>query len=463
MVVGRCYGGAATHHDDDTQGTDDEWDPAAQFSATPLPTASLSAEATERWETTATGPLGHGLQQGTLDVDGLDSETVRLLMQPRPGHPTETERYMATLPSTLFGAPAAPLLDSITGQVIGLDRLEHLRADAAAKGDRVCASELARTIDVVGPKPPLTLAGAAPCGVDAKVAQFEEHGFVCLPNVLTGETLARAQAAWERCEAPAREAWLVARECNFGIDAPASGGGQTFGFTTDGSPPITRKTYGLDQPYGRTGTISSFLDMDMAFLDLIHCDQSDSPGSDEVWRVAARVLGLEDSDVRCTHIGPRTFPSDSDGAGYTYWHRDGKRRSPQLKMFLYLSDVSATGGPLAVVPGSHALPLGPLEMLRCPFRSSMTLDATLPQAAMPNHYKFAAKAGTALIFDLATWHTAMPCLPGQPDRRCAIIGWGGAGGAGASLSTERLVEVEAAKRLTPTLRRLLGLGAAASQ
>ena len=132
-------------------------------------------------------------------------------------------------------------------------------------------------------------------------------------------------------------------------------------------------------------------------------------------------------------------------------------------VILHTSPEAADGGPLAVVPGSHALPLGPLEMLRCPFRSSMTLDATLPQAAMPNHYKFAAKAGTALIFDLATWHTAMPCLPGQPDRRCAIIGWGGAGGAGASLSTERLVEVEAAKRLTPTLRRLLGLGAAASQ
>jgi hypothetical protein len=33
----------------------------------------------------------------------------------------------------------------------------------------------------------------------------------------------------------------------------------------------------------------------------------------------------------------------------------------------------------------------------------MTLDATFPQDAMPNHYKFAAPAGTALLFDTACW------------------------------------------------------------
>ena len=44
-------------------------------------------------------------------------------------------------------------------------------------------------------------------------------------------------------------------------------------------------------------------------------------------------------------------------------------------MFLYLSDVGPEGGPLAVVPGSTKLPLGPLETLRQSFKSSMTLDS----------------------------------------------------------------------------------------
>jgi hypothetical protein len=37
------------------------------------------------------------------------------------------------------------------------------------------------------------------------------------------------------------------------------------------------------------------------------------------------------------------------------------------------------------------------------YQSSMTLDAELPQAAMPNHVRFAAPAGSVLLFDMATW------------------------------------------------------------
>ena len=124
-----------------------------------------------------------------------------------------------------------------------------------------------------------------------------------------------------------------------------------------------------------------------------------------------------------------------------------------IKMFLYLSDVTDVcpsklrvafsrssshtdrivcfwthqdGGPLGVVPMSHRLPCGPWETLRCSFKSSMTLDAAFHQVIsskltvdtpthlwtiskpccwnhqeqMPNHYKFSAPAGTALLFDV---------------------------------------------------------------
>ena len=55
--------------------------------------------------------------------------------------------------------------------------------------------------------------------------------------------------------------------------------------------------------------------------------------------------------------------------------------------------------PLAVVPRSFRLPCGPWETLRTSFKSSMTLDAAQAQEAMPNHYKFAAPAGTLLMFE----------------------------------------------------------------
>ena len=39
----------------------------------------------------------------------------------------------------------------------------------------------------------------------------------------------------------------------------------------------------------------------------------------------------------------------------------------------------------AVVPGSHRLMDNPWELYGTSFRSSLTLDAELPQEAMPNH------------------------------------------------------------------------------
>ena len=122
--------------------------------------------------------------------------------------------------------------------------------------------------------------------------------------------------------------------------------------------------------------------------------------------------------LRCTGASPRTYPPDADGEGYTYWHRDDQ--SPDqwpfptgrvIKMFMAISDVSADGGPLAGVPGSHRLKYGPWETLRRSFKSSMTLDAELPQAAMPNHVRFTARAGDALLFDHGTWHTVSAAPP----------------------------------------------------
>ena len=57
----------------------------------------------------------------------------------------------------------------------------------------------------------------------------------------------------------------------------------------------------------------------------------------------------------------------------------------------------------AVVPGSHRLRYGPWELLQRSFRSSLTLDAELDQDQMPNYFECSGKAGTAYIFDSATW------------------------------------------------------------
>ena len=110
--------------------------------------------------------------------------------------------------------------------------------------------------------------------------------------------------------------------------------------------------------------------------------------------------------------------------------------------------------PLSVVPRSFRLPCGPWETLRCSFKSSMTLDAQFRQDQMPNHYNFAAPAGTALLFDTACWHAAMPNTSGA-DRHCVIMGWQ-AQAAGPMLTPEHMAELEGMGRMTDTLRRLVG-------
>ena len=100
---------------------------------------------------------------------------------------------------------------------------------------------------------------------------------------------------------------------------------------------------------------------------------------------------------------------------------------------------------------------GPWETYRRSFRSSMTLDAELPQECMANHIKFTGSPGDVLLFDTACYHTAMPNVGGR-DRRAVIMGWmSSASGAGGSAFTpEQAARLEASGRMTDTLRQLVG-------
>lgn len=158
----------------------------------------------------------------------------------------------------------------------------------------------------------------------------------------------------------------------------------------------------------------------------------------------------------CLHMLARWLLADRDTSRPDAWPIPTTRT---IKAFIYIHDVDEEGGPLAVVPCSHRLPCGPWETLRTSFKSSMTLDAATEQDKMRNHYKFAAPAGTALLFDTACWHTAMPNLPGSPDRRAVIMGWQAARVCGSSptLSATHVKELEEMGRMTQTLARLVGL------
>lgn len=131
-----------------------------------------------------------------------------------------------------------------------------------------------------------------------------------------------------------------------------------------------------------------------------------------------------------------------------------------LNMFVLIHDTAPNGGPTALVPGSHRLRQDPIVATKRTWQSSLTLDADLPQEAMPNHVKCYGRAGTAYIFDSACWHTPMPNTSGDP-RRCFRMGWRSTllgGNSGSSpLTEERVARLEASGRMKPALRQMLGL------
>ena len=140
------------------------------------------------------------------------------------------------------------------------------------------------------------------------------------------------------------------------------------------------------------------------------------------------VLG---GDIRMRGVQPRTFPPEDQG-GYTAWHRDAAKPdnypgpSPAhiIKMFFYFFDVPENGGCTAVVPGSHKILSHPGRVFDKVWATSRTHDTeesnTISTLLMPNQVKFAVSAGTAIIFNTAIWHTALPNTSTE-DRQCVII------------------------------------------
>lgn len=80
------------------------------------------------------------------------------------------------------------------------------------------------------------------------------------------------------------------------------------------------------------------------------------------------------------------------------------------------------------------------------------------RADMPNHFRFAAPAGTWMIFDQALWHTAMPNTS-EVSRRVIITGYDAelkASPAPPLLSPDVYAALEGAGRLTEAMKVLTG-------
>ena len=297
-----------------------------------------------------------------------------------------------------------------------LDRLRQAMHAAAAAGDFRLATALQDVLFVAEPTAPLTVEACAPESPEECWDFFVENGFVCVRDLFGPEQLARIQAAWRRVQGPARALWQQAH-AEFG---DTTGPGMFF----DQLPPGHGNKEYQKMKGGRLWFdiyVDDFFqeaaepDGDPALLDLI--------APPKLVSVLEQVVGPA---VRLDFLQCRTVPPEQEG-GYTTWHRDTASGPPdawpypslrQVKVLLYINDVTEEQGPTSVVRGSHRIPFGGVfsgpkgifDLASAGFEgfaggsSEHTAELGFaPLSSVPNHVKFAAKAGDCCIFDISSW------------------------------------------------------------
>lgn len=344
-----------------------------------------------------------------------------------------------------------------------LAELAQRRDACAAKRDYRTAQTLDDLLTVLTPRS-VSAADFAPPTLLEQTRCYLEHGFCVFPYAVVGDALRDLQTAWLEAEHPAREAWHRRNEVAAAAEPQEAPDGTSL------FPPPAEQTFGLGFDFTQPAITALLTHRTLRpFFEEI-CSTGDD----------TRTHG-SGGGLRLVQASGLVLTPDPPGEpAYISWHRDKPRpdgwpfpRPRVAKMFVYPFGVSLDEGPTTLVPGSHRLPNGPQavgHVAREPHLYVPTLDAEfvgpasneiggkggLPLEAMPNAVPMVVEPGTAVVFDNACWHTALP-HSGVEDRRSLIVAFQSAGEAeGNSLvSPERLRELEAAGALTPAVRSLL--------
>ena len=349
---------------------------------------------------------------------------------------------------------------TVDGQVQPLPReiarVHQAIATAVASRNFREAALLQELLHVTEPKPLLSVGDCAPASPVAARDFFFREGFVCVPKCFSRSQLLKLQRAWRHAQAPASQLWEEARHFagNFsGEDFKPQkrfagfGHGRLFYDIPMGSFLDAYRKQAAERSRAGISAGGNVHGEDAAVL----LDLTDPP---PLMRVLKQVIG--GGDVRLSGIQPRTVPPEDPGSvsdgGYTTWHRDGLGPPDQwpfpneriVKVFVYLFDVAAEQGATAVVRGSHLLPWSPAgvyDMVSAgysvvPGKPTGAFAGSglgkgeqggfAPLRSIPNHVTFAAKAGDAIVFDIATvraHYNVMTCMLLPPFVSDRICGW----------------------------------------
>ena len=153
-----------------------------------------------------------------------------------------------------------------------------------------------------------------------------------------------------------------------------------------------------------------------------------SPGIEEFRQFSDAVLGQLDGKPSAAYdilaIRNRVLDSSNSQLTQGRWHMDSLNR--QLKVFVFLTDVTQTSGPFEMIPGTQAMSfkmkkalaghlITPKDMIEGT-RSYSKLKDELIENILSKGYEqkvFDVSAGTMALVDTSCVHRARPCTSGE--------------------------------------------------
>ena len=221
--------------------------------------------------------------------------------------------------------------------------------------------------------------------------QFRTEGYLLVPDALADIGPQRVRDAYEQVRAQTEAQWreTVAADTGKGV-------------------------------YGQ-GTAAHVIP-DLYQYDSLFLDLSNNPA---VIPILEAVVGL---DLQLTEMIAHNHPAGTDA--HIEWHRDWPpwnhpTQILKAKVFYYLDDITDDMGPFSIVPGSHIRPDDPPGSANSFAENPSTQAPCYTGSAlenMPQMKKLTAPAGTAVIWNVALWHTATANTSPR-DRRLIAYGY----------------------------------------
>lgn len=208
--------------------------------------------------------------------------------------------------------------------------------------------------------------------------QFAQDGYFIVENALDEDTLHRARSAYEQIQADTEEAWR---------NMVASG--------------VYKGGYGHGP---NAHTMNHIYEWDSIFLDIA--------ANPKIMPFMPQITG---PDLQAMEIVAHLHHAGTEA--HTGWHRDWPEWThPQYtlktKVFYFLDDQEPDMGCFSLIPGSH-------KRVEKPPRNEY-VNGTLEE--MPGLTKMIGKAGSAVVWNVLCWHTAL-ANTSQRDRRILIYGY----------------------------------------